>query len=446
MKKTFCVILSILLMLSLLPITFAKNSTETIKLTIESMEVTAGETGEFDVRFTLSNAPEIKSFCLTQLAFDKTKVKLVKGEVKTVTPAVSQVMPNGNAIVAYSQNTNVNGVILTYTFRILDNTFTGELVMSADFAAKTKPANGKETSVDGIKVADGKIIVKEKHQHNFSLKIKNAAALRSKETCTSDAEYYYICSCGEISKTDFYVDSGSMLSHVAAKTQKENIKEATCTTAGSYEEVAYCALCGKAFSKELKILPALGHDEIAHEAKAATCTEKGYKAYVTCSRCDYTTFEETPALGHKEEKISAVAPTCTKTGLTEGKRCSRCGTVLVQQKEVGKVAHKWDGGNVTKNAAVGVKGIKTFTCTVCRATRTEEIPALPKPQFKKGDVDLNGSISVADARLALRAAVGLDKLSGNAFLAADADGNGSISVADARMILRVAVGLEKFDD
>lgn len=222
----------------------------------------------------------------------------------------------------------------------------------------------------------------------------------------------------------------------------ERVVPSTCSSNGYTEHV--CQVCG--YTEKDNYTDMKSHDLVHHDGKTATCTEKGYAEYDTCKNCDYTTFAETPALGHKEEKMSAVAPTCTKTGLTEGKRCSRCGKVLVPQKEVGKVAHKWDGGKVTKNAAVGVKGIKTFTCTVCRATRTEEIPALPKPQFKKGDVDLNGSISVADARLALRAAVGLDKLSGNAFLAADADGNGSISVADARMILRVAVGLEKFDD
>ena len=41
-----------------------------------------------------------------------------------------------------------------------------------------------------------------------------------------------------------------------------------------------------------------GHDLVRHAGKAATCTKEGYKAYDTCSRCDYTTYEEIPALGH----------------------------------------------------------------------------------------------------------------------------------------------------
>ncbi|MBR4132474.1 MAG: S-layer homology domain-containing protein [Oscillospiraceae bacterium] len=35
-----------------------------------------------------------------------------------------------------------------------------------------------------------------------------------------------------------------------------------------------------------------------HEAKAPTCTEIGWAAYQTCSRCDYTTYAELPALEH----------------------------------------------------------------------------------------------------------------------------------------------------
>ena len=118
--------------------------------------------------------------------------------------------------------------------------------------------------------------------------------------------------------------------------------------------------------------------------------------------------------------------------------------ILVAQTEIGMVAHQWDNGIVTKAAAPGVKGEKVFTCTVCKTTVTEEIPALA--QHKKGDVDLDGTVSVADARLALRAAVGLDTLSDEKYFVADVDGQDGISVADARLILRVAVGLDKFDD
>ena len=64
--------------------------------------------------------------------------------------------------------------------------------------------------------------------------------------------------------------------------------------------------------------------------------------------------------------------------------------------------------------------------------------------YTPGDVDGDGKISSADARLALRRSVMLeDYPEGTApYLACDADGDGAVSSADARLILRASVGLE----
>ena len=61
-----------------------------------------------------------------------------------------------------------------------------------------------------------------------------------------------------------------------------------------------------------------------------------------------------------------------------------------------------------------------------------------------GDVDGSGDLSAADARLALRGAVGLESYAPGSpeFIAADADKNGKLEAADARLILRAAVGLD----
>ena len=62
-----------------------------------------------------------------------------------------------------------------------------------------------------------------------------------------------------------------------------------------------------------------------------------------------------------------------------------------------------------------------------------------------GDVDFSKKVDATDARLALRAAVGLDKLSDTAKKAADVDKNNAVDATDARIILRVAVGLDKLN-
>ena len=66
------------------------------------------------------------------------------------------------------------------------------------------------------------------------------------------------------------------------------------------------------------------------------------------------------------------------------------------------------------------------------------------PTVMAGDVDGDGVLTPADARLALRASVGLESFAPGSrqFLAADADHNGTLTPADARLILRASVGLE----
>ena len=80
--------------------------------------------------------------------------------------------------------------------------------------------------------------------------------------------------------------------------------------------------------------------------------------------------------------------------------------------------------------------------TICPMQATP-IPApdlMPDP----GDVDFDLSVTAADARLALRMAVGLEYVGiyTGPFFAADYDCDEVITAADARLILRVAVGLE----
>lgn len=72
------------------------------------------------------------------------------------------------------------------------------------------------------------------------------------------------------------------------------------------------------------------HSSIYHEAQEATCTEAGWTAYETCSRCDYTTYQEIPA-GHIPVTDPTVAPTVGKDGQTKGSHCEKCGTVLTAQ-------------------------------------------------------------------------------------------------------------------
>lgn len=61
----------------------------------------------------------------------------------------------------------------------------------------------------------------------------------------------------------------------------------------------------------------------------------------------------------------------------------------------------------------------------------------------KEDVNCDGRVTAADARLALRTSAKLEKLEGVYATAAEVTGDGKINASDARKILRISAGLEE---
>ena len=53
--------------------------------------------------------------------------------------------------------------------------------------------------------------------------------------------------------------------------------------------------------------------------------------------------------------------------------------------------HTWDVGVVTKEATPTEKGVKIYTCTVCKETKTEEVPALGAPAAGTNDTSDDGT-------------------------------------------------------
>ena len=183
-----------------------------------------------------------------------------------------------------------------------------------------------------------------------------------------------------------------------------DMAQATCTLP------ATCSVCGHTEGE------ALGHAVVNHEAKAPTCTEIGWDAYETCSRCDYSTYAEKAALGHDMAEATcvapktckngcgytegealghieivdaAVAPTCTETGLTEGKHCARCEEVLVAQESVEALGHDMAQATCTLPATCATCGhtegsalghvweaatcVLPSTCSTCGETKGEPL-------------------------------------------------------------------------
>lgn len=163
---------------------------------------------------------------------------------------------------------------------------------------------------------------------------------------------------------------------------------------GNDSHIGICRYCEQSFTSDC-------------EGGEATCAEPA-----VCTICKN---------GYGETKPHDVTYTYDADGHTQ--TCKNCDYVDED------IPHTFTAGSYdTENKQA------LYSCDIC----TYEVYGQPV-----GDIDGNGEITTADAREALRAAVGLTQLSEQQTKLADVDGSGSVDTADARLILRIAVGLEK---
>ena len=239
-------------------------------------------------------------------------------------------------------------------------------------------------------------------EHNW-----NEGKVSKEATCEDAGEILYTCvDCGttKIEKIDALGHKPITDQAISATCEKNGL------TAGSH-----CSVCGKVLEAQ-NVVKAIGHTwDDGKTTKEATCEGCGIKTY-TCVNCKANKTERIKALGHKIVKDEAVAATCETDGLTEGSHCSVCGKVLEEQKTIkatghteiadvgvdatcesegktegshcsvcGKIlteqqiipekGHKWDSGTVIKMATCTERGSRQFTCTECKKTKDEIIPA-----------------------------------------------------------------------
>ena len=181
---------------------------------------------------------------------------------------------------------------------------------------------------------------------NASVKI---AAGKGTHAITDEDKGHFTPDTGycEVQKKD---DGALYLTHVHSG------GEATCTAA------AKCGGCSQPYGNTNPNNHALVH----HEAKAPTCTEVGWEAYDTCSRCDYTTKVEKQKTPHTYGAISYTWATDNTTCKAEHK-CTACQHVENETVNTQK--------QVTQNRSCTLNELSTFTATFTNtafARQTEE--------------------------------------------------------------------------
>ncbi len=155
--------------------------------------------------------------------------------------------------------------------------------------------------------------------------------------------------------------------------------EATCTETGKTEG-SHCDICNSVIIEQTTT-PALKHDFTGEYEKDAdghwhicerdNCEETDTKAghtynttncaeVATCTVCNY----EKPAGEHTWSDW-------TKVDDTNHKRTCSCTATETAE-------HKWDDGKITTEPTETAEGVKTYTCSECKGTKTEAVPAIPE--------------------------------------------------------------------
>lgn len=222
--------------------------------------------------------------------------------------------------------------------------------------------NCGETKTEGIPVTDH---------------IWDNGKVTTKPSCITPGVKTYTCTVCQKTKTEEIPATGHQ------HTEVRNVKEATCTKEG-YTGDTYCTDCGEKLS-DGKILPKKDHDYEIKDHKDATCTEDGYTTSF-CKNCGDEKKETIKATGHQHTEVrDAKKATCTKAGYTGDTYCKDCGEKISSGEVIEKLAHTWDEGNITKEADCKEKGVMTYTCRKCGATKTEDIP-MTEHTWDKGEV------------------------------------------------------------
>ena len=210
------------------------------------------------------------------------------------------------------------------------------------------------------KLSSGKTIAKKAHTWD-------AGKITKKATCTVNGTKTYTCTSCKATKT-------SRIAATGHTKELRNVKTATCAHAG-YTGDTYCKKCNKKLATG-KTIPQKAHTwNKGVVTTAATCTKKGVRTY-TCTVCKGTRKAAIAATGHRNKVLkNARRATCAKAGYTGDTYCKDCNAKLSSGKTIAKKAHTWDAGKVTKKATCTVKGTKTYTCKICKATKTSSIAA-----------------------------------------------------------------------
>ena len=229
-------------------------------------------------------------------------------------------------------------------------------------------------------------------EHIFDQQNTDAKYLKAAATCTSPAEYYYSCICGEKgTETFLYGEAkGHTFSDQWNCDENNHWHPATCEHTdekGSFgphrwddgmitknaghnvdgEKVYTCVDCGY---KKTEVIPGQPHEynqkvvDNKYLKSPATCTTPATYYYsCVCGAVGTETFTDGEAKGH----------TFSDQWSHNEIQHWRAATCEHKDEKIQVGDHIWNPGVITTQPTATTKGVKTYTCSVCGATKTEEV-------------------------------------------------------------------------
>lgn len=126
------------------------------QIVIESQSVTSGQT--ITVEITAANMPNVKSLMIENFRYDSDMLEFVSAELNLGNAAITDWDSTDMiATVAFTENTDINGVIMTLTFKIKEDV-EGECSITCDAYANQLQSGGNEAQV-ALVIAPGTITV-----------------------------------------------------------------------------------------------------------------------------------------------------------------------------------------------------------------------------------------------------------------------------------------------
>ena len=228
--------------------------------------------------------------------------------------------------------------------------------------------------------------------HVFDQEVVDDKYLASPATCSSAATYYKSCICGEkVSETFIY---GNPAPHTYSDQWSSNDTDhwraATCGHSGETtdfgphkwddgkiikdaghnvdgEKLYTCTTCGATKTETIPGQPHEYNQMVILEqylASPATCTSPAtYYFACVCGEKGSEVFSYGEAKGHtysdqwsSNELQHWHAATCEHTG-----------------EKIDVADHVWNPGQITTQPTATTKGVMTYTCSICGATKTEDV-------------------------------------------------------------------------